>query len=515
MRRISKALAAVCAAAVSTALSVVLGVTAPASAASLTQVTNFGPNPGGAQMYVYVPDSHPADPAIVVALHGCGGSGPGFYAGSEFASLADRYGFIVIFPSAEQQAGFGNCWDTWSDAAKVRGGGSDPVSLASMVTYTEQTYHGDPNRVYVTGSSSGGMMTDEMLALYPDVFKAGAAYMGVPFDCFANAADYPPGTSKCTSGTMVRTPQQWGDEVRAAYPGYTGPRPPIQLWHGTADTLVPYQLLQEDIKQWTNVFGLSQTPTSTDTPVSGWNRSRFADSTGKVDVEAYSIQGAGHVLPGAGRAPYAIHFFGLDGTTGGGDTTPPSVPSNLAVTGVTASSASLSWSASTDNVGVAGYRVYRNGVQVGTASGTTFTDTGLSAATQYAYTVAAYDAAGNVSAQSAGISATTSPGGGGGGGGCTAAYAVTSQWNNGFTANVTVTNNGTTPSTGWKVSWTWGGNQQISNVWNGVLGGSGSSVVITNAGYNGSIAPGGNTVFGFQAGYSGTNSSPTLTCTTS
>jgi len=324
MRRIAKALAAASAAAAFTALTVVTGLTPPAAAASLVQVTNFGSNPGGAQMYVYVPASAPAHPAIVLALHGCGGTGPGFYASSEFASLADRYGFIAIFPSAEQQAGFGNCWDTWSAAAKVRGGGSDPVSLASMITYTEQHYGGDPNRVYVTGSSSGGMMTDEMLALYPDVFKAGAAYMGVPFDCFANAADYPPGSSKCTSGTLTRTPQEWGDEVRAADPGYTGPRPPIQLWHGTADTLVPYQLLQEDIKQWTNVFGLSQTPTSTDTPVSGWTRWRYADSSGKVDVEAYSIQGAGHVLPETGMAAYAIHFFGLDGSSGG---TPSASPS--------------------------------------------------------------------------------------------------------------------------------------------------------------------------------------------
>ena len=76
------------------------------------------------------------------------------------------------------------------------------LSLVSMITYAEQHYGGDANRVYVTGSSSGGMMTDEMLALYPDVFKAGAAFMGVPFDCFANAADYPPGSSKCTGGTI-------------------------------------------------------------------------------------------------------------------------------------------------------------------------------------------------------------------------------------------------------------------------------------------------------------------------
>jgi chitodextrinase len=197
-----------------------------------------------------------------------------------------------------------------------------------------------------------------------------------------------------------------------------------------------------------------------------------------------------------------------------GDTTPPSVPANLAVTGTTASSASLSWSPSTDNVGVAGYRVSRNGVQIGTTAGTTFTDSGLSASTPYAYTVAAYDAAGNVSAQSAGVTATTASSGGGGG--CTAAYAVTNQWNTGFTANVTVTNNGTTPTQGWKVGWTWGGNQQISSVWNGVLVSNGQpGVVVTNAGYNGSIAPGGNTSFGFQAGYSGSDPSPTLTCTTS
>src|SRR4051812_7948592 len=188
------------------ALAVVAGLlvhaSGPAYAASLVEVTNFGNNPGGMKMHIYVPNSRPANPAIVVAMHGCGGSGPGFYSGSEFASLADRYGFIVIYPSAEQQAGFGKCFDTWSDAAKVHGGGSDPVSIVSMVSYVEQHYGGDANRVYATGSSSGGMMTQHMLAVYPDVFKAGAAFMGVPFGCFANAADYAPSTSKCTTGEL-------------------------------------------------------------------------------------------------------------------------------------------------------------------------------------------------------------------------------------------------------------------------------------------------------------------------
>ncbi len=99
----------------------------------------------------------------------------------------------------------------------------------------------------------------------------------------------------------------------------------------------------------------------------------------------------------------------------GSDTTPPSVPTGLTVTGVTTSTASLSWTASTDNVGVTGYNVYRSGSQVGTSTLTTYTDTGLAPSTTYTYTVAAYDAAGNVSTQSASVNATTQSNGGGGG----------------------------------------------------------------------------------------------------
>jgi hypothetical protein len=97
----------------------------------------------------------------------------------------------------------------------------------------------------------------------------------------------------------------------------------------------------------------------------------------------------------------------------GVDTTAPTVPTGLTVTGTTSSSASLSWTASTDNVGVAGYDVYRGAAKVGTATGTAFTDSGLSASTSYGYTVDAYDAAGNVSARSAAVTATTASGGGG------------------------------------------------------------------------------------------------------
>ncbi|KAB8195935.1 chitinase [Nonomuraea phyllanthi] len=104
-------------------------------------------------------------------------------------------------------------------------------------------------------------------------------------------------------------------------------------------------------------------------------------------------------------------------TSGGGgtDTTAPTVPGNLRSTGSTSSSISLAWNASTDNVAVTGYEIYRGGTLITTVTGTTHTDTGLSADTGYTYTVRARDAAGNRSATSDSITARTTGGGGGGG----------------------------------------------------------------------------------------------------
>ncbi|WP_196278932.1 fibronectin type III domain-containing protein [Catellatospora vulcania] len=101
------------------------------------------------------------------------------------------------------------------------------------------------------------------------------------------------------------------------------------------------------------------------------------------------------------------------GTGGGSDTTAPSTPTGLTSTGQTSSSVSLSWNASTDNVGVTGYEVFRGATLVGSPTGTSFTDTGLTASTSYSYTVKARDAAGNRSAASNTVTVSTSASGGG------------------------------------------------------------------------------------------------------
>ncbi|KUL40815.1 esterase [Streptomyces regalis] len=294
-------------------------VTAPAASArteaadvvptaTLTEVTDFGSNPSNLRMYLYVPDTVTANPAVLVAVHWCTGSGPDMYNGTEYDTLADQYGFIVLYPSVTRSS---KCFDVSSPQALKRGGGSDPVGIKSMIDWVTRTYDADTSRVFATGISSGAMMTNVLLGDYPDVFAAGAAFSGVPFGCFATT-DGSEWNSACANGTVTHTPQEWGSLVRNAYPGYSGPRPRMQLWHGTEDATLRYPNFGEMIKQWTNVQGVSQSPAATDTPQSGWTRTRYGGTGDRAPVEAISLQGVGHNLYSNGMAARVLTFFGLD-----------------------------------------------------------------------------------------------------------------------------------------------------------------------------------------------------------
>jgi len=475
----------------------------PARAASLTEIGNFGQNPSGLRMHVYAPDVLASPPPILVAVHYCTGSGPAFFSGTEFRTLADRFGFIVIYPSATRS---GSCFDVSSPQALQRGGGSDPVGIMSMVTHVIQSYGANANRVYVAGASSGAMMTNVLLGDYPDVFKAGAAFMGVPFGCFATT-DGSMWNNTCSNGNLIRTPQQWGDLARAAFPGYTGARPRMQLWHGTEDATLRYPNFGEEIKQWTNVLGVSQTPTFTDSPQSGWTRTRYGGTGIGAPVEAISLQGVGHSLPTNGMAALAIQFFGLDTTSPGPgpDGQAPSAPANLASSARTSNSVSLSWSASTDNVGVSGYDILRatgasggTFAQIATSASPSFLNSGLSPSTTYRYQVRARDAAGNVSAVSNTLAVTTESGGTGSGT-CSTAAAVQTQWPEGYVVQpVTVTNNSSATINSWTVTFSIPAGHTISNFWNAAITTNAQTATARSAGHNGTVGPSGSTTFGFQ-----------------
>jgi poly(hydroxyalkanoate) depolymerase family esterase len=386
----------------------------PAAAASLTQVTNFGSNPGALNMYSYLPANLPSSPPLVLALHGCTQSATDYYGHSGWPKMADQFGFAVVFPEQPSQSSpILNCFD-WGTPANDSRGQGEALSIYQMVQYAEAHYNVDPHRIYITGLSAGGGMTADMMADYPEVFAAGSIDSGPAAKCSSSGIS----NSNCTSGTTSHTAQQWGDLIRGSDSGYSGPWPRVAIWQGSSDTTVNPAELTYSRDGWTNVWGISQTPSSTQSLPGGTTENIYNDASGNPAVETYSVAGMAHgvaVNPGSAASQcgatgtyylnyicssyYTAKFFGLDRSG-------PPAPGGLAVTATTNTTASLSWSSVT---GAAGYDVYRNGTLVNASpiTGTSYTDSGLAAGTTYAYTVAALDSAGTVGAKSAPVNATT------------------------------------------------------------------------------------------------------------
>lgn len=169
---------------------------------------------------------------------------------------------------------------------------------------------------------------------------------------------------------------------------------------------------------WEAAYGKSYKIQASADGSTGWT-DVFSTTTGNgATDDLTALSGSGRYVRVYGTArgtAYGYSLFGFEvyGSTDGGnpgDTTAPSTPGSLAATGTTSSSVSLSWNASTDNVGVTGYVVSRNGTEIATVAGTTYTDTGRTASTAYTYTVKARDAAGNTSGASNTVTATTQAG---------------------------------------------------------------------------------------------------------
>ncbi len=393
----------------------------PAAAATLTQVTGFGSNPGNLGMYVYVPTGLASGAPLVVALHGCTQSANDYYSNAGWPKYADLWGFAVVFPQTTSANNSLSCFN-WFDSSKDARGVGEALSIKQMIDYALSHYSLDSQRVFVTGLSAGGAMTADLLADYPDVFAGGSINAGIPAFCATSTTE----ASNCQYNDQNKTPAQWGDLARGGYLGYSGPWPRVAIWQGSSDYTV-YPVNSTELRdQWTNVWGISQTASSTSTLTGGTTLNVYNDGSGQPAVELYTISGMGHgtaVNPGSATDQcgttgtyypnyicstyYTAKFWGLDqsgsgGGGGGGGTL--TAPTGLTVSGTTASSASLTWSAVS---GAAGYHVYRDGSLVGSPSSAGYTDSGLSASTSYTYTVAAVDSSGTEGAMSGSVVATT------------------------------------------------------------------------------------------------------------
>ncbi|MEO3756102.1 cellulose binding domain-containing protein [Streptomyces sp. B6B3] len=198
-------------------------------------------------------------------------------------------------------------------------------------------------------------------------------------------------------------------------------------------------------------------------------------------------------------------------SSGAPDAEAPTTPGAPTASAVTGTAATLSWAASTDNVGVSGYDVVRvdGGTETRVASSVSrqVTVSGLTANTSYAFAVYAKDAAGNRSERSGTVAVTTT--GGETPGTCSVGYRAVGDWGNGFQGEITIRNTGTAAISDWELGFTFTSGQTINNMWGGTPTQNGAAVSVTPAAYNNTIPTGGSATLGFIASRGSTNTTPT------
>lgn len=305
------------------------GASAPRERAAvpsrLTEVTGFGPNPGNLRMFEYVPKK--PQKSLVVVLHGCTQTAASYDLGTGWSTLADRYGFMLVFPEQTEANNPKTCFNWFRDGDITRGRG-EAASIRQMIASMAERHAVDPTRIFITGLSAGGAMTAVMLATYPELFAAGAVIAGLPY----RSADGVRQALESMFRVKVRTPREWGDLVRAATP-HRGPWPRVSVWHGGADTVVKPKNAEELLKQWTDVHGVSTRPDRTET-VDGYPRHVWTDGHGREVIESYIIPLMAHGAPlatgdddtsygvpgeylievGISSSYHIARFFGLTGT---------------------------------------------------------------------------------------------------------------------------------------------------------------------------------------------------------
>ncbi len=256
----------------------------------LVETVGFGSNPGNLRMLTHVPEAVSSSPALVVVLHGCTQTAAGYDHGSGWSSLADRYGFVVLYAEQQEANNPKRCFN-WFQAGDIERDKGEAHSIRQMVEHAIKQHNVDRSRVFVTGLSAGGAMTATMLATYPDVFAAGAIIAGLPYRCATSV----PEAFECMFQGQTRSAQEWGALVRNASP-HRGPWPKVSVWHGSADTTVKPMNAGEIIKQWTDVHGLKSSPSFSET-VDGYPHRVWTNSSGEDVIEEYVITGMAHGTP--------------------------------------------------------------------------------------------------------------------------------------------------------------------------------------------------------------------------
>jgi poly(hydroxyalkanoate) depolymerase family esterase len=256
----------------------------------LSELKDFGANPGSLKAKYHVPKDLAPGAPLVVALHGSLQTADDYANGTGWSHFSDRHKFALLLPE-QTRANNALASFSWFQTDDIRRDNGEALSIRQMIDAMVGHHHLDPARVFITGLSSGGAMSLVMLAAYPEVFAGGAVIAGLPYGC-ANGAYQAIDRMHGLGGANTAALEA---KIRAASP-HQGPWPTLSIWHGSADRTVSVENVGSILGQWSALHGLPPEPTRQGL-VEGFPRRVWCDATGREVVEVFSITGMGHGTP--------------------------------------------------------------------------------------------------------------------------------------------------------------------------------------------------------------------------
>lgn len=212
----------------------------PASASAATSWHTFTNQAGTRSYLLELPTRLPVHPTVVVFLHGCNQTADGVAVGTGWARLADRAGFVAVFPQEPTQPSdtvLKGCWG-WVTSANHQRGAGEPSILAGITAQVAALTNADPRRIYVAGFSAGGYMANIMAVTYPDLYASAAIVAGGPYGL---------GTDSTPDMTGQGIVDQMGPRKRAV---------PVIVVQATNDNVNPFPAGFAAVQQWLNAYDL-------------------------------------------------------------------------------------------------------------------------------------------------------------------------------------------------------------------------------------------------------------------
>lgn len=280
----------------------------PAEAAPGTFETCHFSNRAGNRAYkLYVPAKAPeAARPIVVMLHGCTQSADDFAAGTQMNRVAEQHGFLVVYPEQSGQANVSRCWNWFQQEDQQRDAG-EPSLIAGIVKEVAAGHGADPGRVFIAGLSAGAAMAVVLGETYPDLFAGVGVHSGLPY---GSANDIPSAMAAMKGGRSGLPGLQAALNAGAqAQKRKAAQSIPTIVFHGDRDHTVQLMNGTEIVEQAKQAYlaraegGKLTADIERGTSAAGrsFTRTTYADGTGQVRIEAWTLHGAGHAWSGGDR----------------------------------------------------------------------------------------------------------------------------------------------------------------------------------------------------------------------